>query len=83
VKFYRQAKNDITVHEKKQAGYEHARHRFEARNERLERIENQNDDRFDKKKTLSPDQGAVAEDKQAYIQAAVERIKQKRNKKKD
>ncbi len=83
VKFYRQAKNDITVHEKKQAGYEHARHRFEARNERLERIENQNDDRFEKKKMLSPDQGAVAEDKQAYIQAAVERIKQKRNKKKD
>ena len=83
VKFYRQAKNDVTTYEKKQAGSEHARHRFEARNERLDRIENHADDRFDKKKPFSPDQNPVADDKQSYIQAAVERIKQKRNKNKD
>jgi Na+-translocating ferredoxin:NAD+ oxidoreductase RnfC subunit len=83
VKYYREAKNDIAVYEKKQVVYEHARHRFEARNERLERIENRVDDRFDKIKTLSPDQNAVADDKQSYIRAAVERMKQKKNKKKD
>ena len=83
VKFYRQAKNDVTTYEKKQAGSEHARHRFEARNERLDRIENHADDRFDKKNFFSPDQNPVADDKQSYIQAAVERIKQKRNKNKD
>ena len=83
VKYYREAKNDIAVYENKQAGYEHARHRFEARSERLDRIENHDDDRFDKIKSLSPDQDPVADDKQSYIRAAVERMKQKKNKKKD
>lgn len=82
VKYYREAKNDIAVYEKKQAGYEHARHRFEARSERLDRIENHVDDRFDKIKTLSADQDPVEEDKQSYIQAAVERMKQKKIKRK-
>jgi len=79
VKYYRQAKNDIVVYEKKQAGYEHTRLRFEARSERLNHV----DDRLDKIKSLSPDQNPVEEDKQSYIRAAVERIKQKRKKKKD
>ena len=83
VKYYREAKTDIAVYEKKQAGYEHARHRFEARSERLDRIENRVDDRFDKIKTLSTDQDPAEEDKQSYIRAAVERMKQKKNKKKD
>jgi len=83
VKYYRQAKYDLAVDEKKQTGNEHARHRFEARNERLERIENRVDDRFDKIKSLSPDQNPVADDKQSYIRAAVERMKQKKNKKID
>jgi len=77
VKYYRQAKIDIAIHEKKQAEYKHTQSRFEARNERLNNV----DDRFDKFKTLSPDQDPVKDDKQSYIRAAVERIKQRRNKK--
>ena len=79
VQYYRQAKNDIAIHEKKQAEYDHARSRFEARNKRLERV----DDRFNKNKTNSSDQDqSDLTDKQSYIQDAVERIKQKRNKNK-
>lgn len=79
VQYYRQAKNDIAIHEKKQAEYDHARSRFEARSERLDRV----DDRFNKSKTISSDQDpSDLTDKQSYIQDAVERIKQKRNKNK-
>ncbi len=84
VQSYRQAKKDVAVYEKKHAEYEHARHRFEARSERLNFV----DDRFDKNKTISSEENPLVfedkgiEDKQSYIQAAVERIKQKRNKKK-
>ena len=77
--FRSKAKTDIAVYEKKQAEYEHARHRFESRSKRLDRV----DDRFNKIKTLSPDQGPVEEDRQSYIQAAVKRMKQKKNTKKD
>jgi electron transport complex protein RnfC len=82
VKYYRQAKNDIAIHEKKQVEYDHARSRFEARNERL----NHTDDRFNKNKTTSSNQELSdlenndLADKQSYIQGAVERMKQKRNK---
>ncbi len=82
VKYYRQAKKDIAVHEKKQAEYAHARSRFEARNERLNHV----DDRFSKNRATAPVQEPCdpenddLTDKQAYIQGAVKRIKQKRDK---
>ena len=79
VRYYRQAKNDIAIHEKKQTEYDHARSRFEARNKRLESV----DDRFNKKKAISSDQDQFdLTDKQSYIQGAVDRIKQKRKKNK-
>jgi len=83
VQYYRQAKIDIAIHEKKQAEYQHTRDRFEARNQRLDRV----DERFNTKKTHFSEKNTEAlegtlEDKQSYIQAAVERIKQKRNKNK-
>ncbi len=80
MKYYRQAKIDIAIHERKQTEYKHTQSRFEARNERLDRI----DDRFDKKKTISNEEDQLKdtlEDKRSYIQAAVKRMKQKRNKK--
>lgn len=83
VQYYRQAKNDIALHEKKQAEYDHARSRFEARNERLERISSRIDDRFNKNKVISSNQDPYdLADKQSYIQDAVDRIKKKRNKNK-
>ena len=83
VQYYRQAKNDIVLHEKKQAEYDHARSRFEARNERLDRINSRIDDRFNKNKVISSNQDPYdLADKQSYIQDAVDRIKQKRNKNK-
>jgi H+/Na+-translocating ferredoxin:NAD+ oxidoreductase subunit C len=79
VQYYRQAKIDIAIHEKKQAEYNHARSRFEAHNERLAC----EDDRFDKEKVNSSEKDSDGlTDKQSYIQAAVERMKQKRNKNK-
>lgn len=80
VKYYRQAKIDIAIHEREQAEYKHTRSRFEARNERLDRV----DDRFDKKKTVSNEEDQLKEtleDKRSYIEAAVKRMKKKRNKK--
>ncbi len=77
VQYYRQAKIDIAIHEKKQVESNYARSRFEARNKRLNRV----DDRFNKKKTnFSKKESDGLADKQSYIQAAVERMKQKRNK---
>lgn len=79
VHYYRQAKFDVATHEKKQAKQNHARARYEARNERLA----QTDDRFDKKASSISTLGAKGlTEKQSYIQSAVERMKQKRNKNK-
>lgn len=78
VKYYRQAKQDIAIHEQKQAEQDHARSRYEARSQRLNMV----DERFDKKqKSTTAKISTDLEDKQSYIQAAVERMKQKRDKK--
>ncbi len=77
VKYYRQAKIDIADDEKKQAKYKHTRSRFEAHNQRLSHI----DYHFNQKKTVSIDKSiGELEDKKSYIHAAIERMKQKRNK---
>ena len=79
VQYYRQAKIDVAIHEKKHAEYNQARSRFEARGKRLAGI----DDRFDKRATNSSEQDLDGStDKQSYIQAAVERMRRKRNKNK-
>ncbi len=79
VQYYRQAKQDIAIHEQQQTEHNHARTRYEARNQRL----NTTDERFIKKQTVaSAKNTSDLQDKQSYIQAAVERMKQKRNKNK-
>lgn len=80
VQYYRQAKRDVAEHEKQQDKHDHARTRFEARNERLLHA----DQRFSKRgKETTVAKEAVANDsvadKQAYIKAAIDRVKQKKN----
>lgn len=77
VQYYRKAKRQITQDEKTLAGADRARQRFVARNERLAREqEEQNDE-------LHAESDIDETDKQAFIQAAVERTRAKRAQVKD
>lgn len=84
VEYYRQAKKDIADDEKRQGKHEHTEKRFKSRNQRLSHIDN----RFNTKNIVSSQQDSdqtvdSITDKQTYIRAATERIKQKRSKKKN
>ncbi|HSG10794.1 MAG TPA: electron transport complex subunit RsxC [Gammaproteobacteria bacterium] len=79
VQYYRHAKTTIWAQEKQKQAADIARHRHEARLARLERIKQERADRLEKKKRAVSTQGRVGEDpRQAAIQAALERVKRKK-----
>jgi electron transport complex protein RnfC len=83
VQYYRYAKGEIAARERERQTAEHARHRFESRQQRLEREEAERATRLAQKQAPwdAPSRGApgeATEAKQAAIQAAIERIQAKR-----
>jgi electron transport complex protein RnfC len=78
VQYYRHAKSEIWAQEKQTLAADIARHRHEARLERLERIKQERAARMAKKKqALSTDDGST-DTRKAAIEAALERVKRKK-----
>jgi electron transport complex protein RnfC len=77
VQYYRHAKTTIWEQEKQKKKADIARARHEARLERLERIKREREERLARRKKAT-DKSAGDEARQAAIQAALERVKQKK-----
>ncbi|ADC72283.1 electron transport complex, RnfABCDGE type, C subunit [Thioalkalivibrio sp. K90mix] len=77
VQYYRYAKNEIWAREKERHKSDIARERYEFRQERIEREEREKAERLAKKKAALKNKEADG-DKQAAIQAALERAQKKK-----
>jgi len=79
VQYYRHAKADIWTQEKQRKASDIARRRHEARLARLERARQERSERLaERKKTLAGPANQAVDAKQAIIQAALERVRQKK-----
>lgn len=79
VQYYRHSKAEIWEREKQKTASDIARRRHEARLARLERIRQERAERLARKKqTLKQDGDPAADPKKAAIQAALERVRQKK-----
>jgi len=79
VQYYRHAKTEIWERERQKKKSDLARQRHEARLARLERIRREREERMAKKKrVLAGDDSGVPDPKQAAIQAALERVRRKK-----
>jgi electron transport complex protein RnfC len=79
VQYYRHSKAEIWEREKQKKASDIARRRHEARLARLERIRQERAERLARKKqTLKQDGDPAADPKKAAIQAALERVRQKK-----
>jgi electron transport complex protein RnfC len=79
VQYYRHAKTEIWAQEKQRRKSDLARQRHEARLARLERLKQERAEKMARKKqALKPDGGGGPDPKQAAIQAALERVKRKK-----
>jgi electron transport complex protein RnfC len=79
VQYYRHSKAEIWKREKQKKASDIARRRHEARLARLERIRQERAERLARKKqTLTQDGDPAADPKKAAIQAALERVRQKK-----
>jgi electron transport complex protein RnfC len=79
VQYYRHSKAEIWEREKQKQASNTARRRHEARLARLERIRQERAERLARKKlALETDAGPAADPKKAAIQAALERVRQKK-----
>jgi electron transport complex protein RnfC len=79
VQYYRHAKTEIWAQEKQRRKSDLARQRHEARLARLERIKQERADKMARKKqALAPGAGSGPDPRQAAIQAALERVKRKK-----
>jgi len=77
VQYYRKAKRQITQDEQTRMGADHARKRFETRNQRLI------NDKKEKESNKQGEKTKTEDDKKAYIKAAVEMTKASRKQKSD
>jgi electron transport complex protein RnfC len=79
VQYYRHAKAEIWTQEKRKIAADLARRRHEARLARLERAKQARSERLaERKKTLAGPADQAVDAKQAIIQAALERVRQKK-----
>jgi len=79
VQYYRHAKTEIWNNEKQKQASDIARERHQAHQERLERIKRERAERLARKKqAISGKDGARKDAKQAAIQAALDRVKKKK-----
>ncbi len=78
VQYYRHAKTAIWTQEKQKQAADIARGRHEARMERLERIKQERQARLAKRKRAVTGEGDGDDPRKAAIQAALERVKQKK-----
>ena len=78
MQYYRHAKTEIWTQEKQKKKADIARLRHEARLARMERIKQERAERMAKRKRAATGQGAVEDPRKAAIQAALERVKQKK-----
>jgi H+/Na+-translocating ferredoxin:NAD+ oxidoreductase subunit C len=79
VQYYRHAKAEIWTQEKQKKASDIARHRHEARIARLERAQQERSRRLaERKKSLSGPADRAVDAKQAIIQAALERVRRKK-----
>jgi electron transport complex protein RnfC len=78
VQYYRHAKMEIWAQEKQKKASDIARQRHEARLRRLERIKQERAERMARKKRALSDKEDSKAAKQAAIQAALERVRQKK-----
>jgi len=78
VQYYRHAKSEIWLAEKQTKASDIARQRHEAHLNRLERIKQQRAERMAKKKQALSSDGGSSDKKKAAIEAALERVKQKK-----
>jgi electron transport complex protein RnfC len=79
VQYYRHAKTEIWNDEKQKQAADIARERHQAHQQRLERIKRERAERLAlKKRAISGSDGAREDAKQAAIQAALERVKKKK-----
>ncbi|WP_019626545.1 electron transport complex subunit RsxC [Thioalkalivibrio sp. ALJT] len=81
VQYYRYAKNEIWAREKERQKSDIARDRYEFRQERIEREEREKAERLARKKAAvkkKPEESQGDSDKQAAIQAALERARAKK-----
>jgi len=79
VQYYRHAKTTIWEQEKQKKKADIARARHEARLARLERIKHEREEKLARKKRAVADQGAGDAARQTAIQAALERVKTKKD----
>jgi electron transport complex protein RnfC len=78
VQYYRHAKTEIWAREKQTMASDHARQRHEARLSRLDRIKQEREARMARKKQALSSDGGSSDMKKAAIQAALERVKRKK-----
>jgi electron transport complex protein RnfC len=78
VQYYRHAKTEIWAREKRTRAADLARQRHEARLSRLDRIKQEREARLARKKQALSADGGSSEIKKATIQAALERVKRKK-----
>lgn len=78
VQYYRHAKTEIWARELRTKASDIARQRHEARLSRLDRIKQERDERMASKKQALSSDGGSSEIKKATIQAALERVKRKK-----
>jgi len=78
VQYYRYAKTEIWAREKQTMASDLARHRHEARLSRLDRIKQERAARMTRKKQALSSDGGSSEMKKAAIQAALDRVKHKK-----
>ena len=78
MQYYRHAKAEIWAREKQTAASDIARQRHEARLHRLERIKQERAERMARKKQALSSDGGSSDKKKAAIQAALERVKRKK-----
>jgi electron transport complex protein RnfC len=78
VQYYRHAKTEIWAREKQTRASDIARQRHEARLSRLDRIKRDRAERMAKKKQALSTDGGSSEIKKAAIQAALDRVKRKK-----
>jgi len=78
VQYYRHAKTEIWAREKRTHASDLARQRHEARLSRLDRIKQEREARMARKKQALSADGGSSEIKKATIQAALERVKRKK-----
>ncbi|MEN8204465.1 MAG: electron transport complex subunit RsxC [Pseudomonadota bacterium] len=80
VQYYRHAKSEIWMKEKQTKASDIARQRHEAHLNRLARIKQERAERMAKKKQALSSDGGSSDKKKAAIEAALERVKQKKEK---